>query len=318
MSAQRHNVHRFFPSSQSCVQMGALQKLIAIGYLPRINTSTLTRIHNKLTEMQSTLSALEPFDVLCLLKIKKTELHNKIAEKAILDSTEVCEFDEFIGGLDIPAIKKAIVGGSHFNFSVLGIGSIIDPESKSTQRTFNEIERKRASEALGFGFQRRFNYNAKILPFDKNPYFNDEKDHKECIKANRMAAIGMHPTGSLNDVTTGTLYPFISDDTFIKLLKREWGYRIVPVLILRMKRSSNKVILDPMITWTFEPKKHMLTNTQAKPMMYYTDVCLNSATHLWGNEYSRAAWVKTTKLADGSAFCENLDEPVEQRKITIA
>lgn len=285
----------FFLQNQNSGLSTAFETLHRVGYLPTNAREHFIQLPEKLDPL---CQKEKPFDVLERLKLTNPDLHQAIATKPRLAEEEVAEFDAFVDALNVSEVISEMTGGKQ-SFSIFGYGSIIDPNSKATLRSFEQSEAAQAVEALGFGFKRGFFYDASTLPFEKNPYFSNEAEFAFCRQKHMVSAIGMKKTERLSDVTTGTLYPSISEETFKKLLKREWGYRMVPVRIVTIKRDEEgQVTLEPMVSWTFEPKQHLLSKANDLPMRYYVDTCLEGAQKQGFSQHSKAAWIATTEYGD--------------------
>ncbi|MBA3238946.1 MAG: hypothetical protein H0T62_11455 [Parachlamydiaceae bacterium] len=181
---------------------------------------------------------------------------------------------------------------------LFGYGSLMNKESAS--RSMGPDALNSMYPAIAFGVKRMFNYKAK-----KTEHWGENQDIKE------KAMLNVVQTLNMSSIANGVVVEVDLED-FTRLVQRETGYDLVPVLIGAWKNIEEQ---DPdveiRVAYTFaaahELRDHIdYTSTEFYPVRGYLHA-VQDATKAYGDVFA-TMWNATTFLADGTTSINDWDE----------
>ena len=181
---------------------------------------------------------------------------------------------------------------------VFGYGSLMNKVSASRSMKPEAIESMQT--AIAFGVKRIFNYKAT-----KTAHWGENQHPKE------KAMLNLTQTVNIASIANGVTIEVDLED-FTRLVQREIGYDLVPILVMSEKDLKEKAA-DPEIrvAYTFtaasELRNHInYTHTKYYPVRGYLHA-VQAAAAQYGDEFARM-WDETTYLADGTTSIVDWDQ----------
>jgi cation transport regulator ChaC len=181
---------------------------------------------------------------------------------------------------------------------VFGYGSLMNKASASRSMKAEAVESMET--AIAFGVKRIFNYKAA-----KTIHWGENQHQKEKAMLNLIQTVDI--TSMANGVTIE-----VDLEDFSRLVQRETGYDLVPILVVREKDvKENNIDPEVRVAYTFiavnELRNHInYTSTKYYPVRGYLHA-IQEAAALHGEEFARM-WNETTYLADGTTNIAEWDE----------
>jgi len=185
---------------------------------------------------------------------------------------------------------------------VFGYGSLMNKQSAS--RSVKEEALETMQPVIAFGVKRLFNYKAS-----KTDHWGANQHPKE------KAMLNLMQTTNLRSMANGVTLEVDAED-FNRLVERETGYDLVPVLVTAWK---DLVEQNPepeiRIAYTFiaanELRNHIdYTSTEYYPVRGYLHA-IQQTTYTFGEEFAHM-WDTTTYLADGTTKINEWDQETFQ------
>lgn len=181
---------------------------------------------------------------------------------------------------------------------VFGYGSLMNKASASRSMKAEAVESMKT--AIAFGVKKIFNYKAA-----KTIHWGENQHPKE------KAMLNLIQTVDISSIANGVTIEVDSED-FSRLVQRETGYDLVPILVMHEKDMKEKNA-DPEIrvAYTFvavnELRNHInYTNTKYYPVRGYLHA-VQAAAAQHGEEFA-LMWDETTYLADGTTRIADWDQ----------
>lgn len=181
---------------------------------------------------------------------------------------------------------------------VYGYGSLMNKES--ALRSVKPEAVDTMQKAVAFGVKRIFNYKAT-----KTDHWGPNQHPRE------KAMLNMTQTLNISSVANGVIMEVDAED-FSRLVKRETGYDLVPILVARwddVASHNPKVVIEVAYTFTavHELRNHIdYTSTKYYPVRGYMHA-IQQAAHEYGDDFVEM-WNATTYLADGTTSVDEWDE----------
>lgn len=169
---------------------------------------------------------------------------------------------------------------------IFTFGSLLD--SHSASRTFSKKSLSTGVLTVAIGTKRVFNRDIPIDP-----------SHNWGVPCNSeaRAMLNLQKTNDTNDVTNGLLLQVQTED-IEPMRRREYGYDLVPVIVISWDDYLNKKSPHYSIAYTFHsPENTRFTNNQILPRPGYYELTRNAALQK-GPEFYHM-WLKSTYLSDG-------------------
>jgi cation transport regulator ChaC len=181
---------------------------------------------------------------------------------------------------------------------VFGYGSLMNKESAA--RTVKPEAVATMDKAIAFGVKRIFNYKAT-----KTDHWGANQNKRE------KAMLNLSQTLNISSIANGVIMEVDAED-FSRLVKREAGYDLVPILVARWDDVANQnpdVVVE--VAYTFsavhELRNHIdYTSTEYYPVRGYLHA-IQEAARGFGDEFA-TMWNSTTYLADGTTSINEWDE----------
>ena len=164
---------------------------------------------------------------------------------------------------------------------IFAYGSLLYP--KSALKTISQTSIDTYRLAVAYGYQRAFNYKASLA--------------KKTTSKSDVAMLNLFPT-NLFDVVNGVLM-WVAQDDLKKLIQRETGYHLTPVIVSDWEQglNPNNVQPDFWIAYVFiAPSGSSYSHSKINPYPPYAN-----AARLGAERYGDAFftfWLETTFLAD--------------------
>lgn len=181
---------------------------------------------------------------------------------------------------------------------VFGYGSLMNKESAG--RTLSPEAVASMQTAVAFGVKRVFNYKAV-----KTSHWGENQDKKE------KAMLNLVQTLNISSIANGVVIEVDVED-FSKLVSRETGYDLVPILVASWDDMINeKEDLEIRVAYTFvavnELRDHVdYTSTEFYPVRGYLHAIQDTA-KTYDDRFAQL-WNLTTYLADGTTGVNDWDE----------
>jgi cation transport regulator ChaC len=163
-----------------------------------------------------------------------------------------------------------------------GAVKAISPEGAATQEA-----------AIGFGYQRTFNREMAAATV--------EGGWGTLKRPNDLAILNIFP--KKDAVLNGVIFELPLSDLLV-LTKREVGYDLVPIYVMRWKDGTEKDEPEMFLAYTFQAPKGSYTNENINPIPGYFNY-LQKGLDLMGKDF-KAMWWGTTYLADQTTLVKEL------------
>jgi cation transport regulator ChaC len=194
--------------------------------------------------------------------------------------------------------KSAIGHFKEGKVLVFGYGSLMNKASLA--RSVSREAVKSMTPAIAFGVKRLFNYKAK-----NTAHWGADQDPKE------KAMLNVAQTFDISSMANG-VYVEVDSEDLSKLVNRETGYDLVPIIIAKWNDViAQNTELEMVVAYTFvatrELRNHIdYTSTEYYPVRGYMHAVQEAA--LTFGEAFAELWNATTYMADGTTSINDWDE----------
>lgn len=181
---------------------------------------------------------------------------------------------------------------------IFGYGSLINKASAGRSVKPEAVSSMRP--VVAFGVKRVFNYKAS-----KTDHWGSDQHPKE------KAMLNLIPSLNYASIVNGVVMD-VDEEDLARLVQRETGYDLVPVLIASWTDVMNQnASLEVQVAYTFvsaaELRDHRIyTSTQFYPVRGYLNA-IQEGNLEYGKEFS-SLWDRSTYLADGTTTIEKWDK----------
>ena len=181
---------------------------------------------------------------------------------------------------------------------IFGYGSLMNKVSAA--RSMKAEATESMAPAIAFGVKRLFNYKVKDAS-----RWGAEQHHKE------RAMLNLAQTLNIGSMANGVVVEIDGED-LSKLVSREVGYDLVPILVVPWADVVNQnPDLEVRIAYTFVAVNELRNNTAYTSTEYYPVLgylqAVQEASQEYGPEFA-AFWNATTYLANGTTLIEGWDK----------
>ena len=181
---------------------------------------------------------------------------------------------------------------------IFGYGSLMNKVSAARSMKAEAVESM--EPAIAFGVKRLFNY--KVTDPSR---WGTEQNRKE------RAMLNIAQTLNIGYMANGVVLE-VDDEDLTKLVSREPGYDLVPILVASWNDVMNQnPEIEIRVAYTFVAVNELRNNTAYTSTEYYPVLgylhAVQEASQTYGQEFA-AFWNATTYLADGTTPIEGWDE----------
>lgn len=181
---------------------------------------------------------------------------------------------------------------------LFGYGSLMN--KNSALRSISPTAVDSMKPVIAFGFKRLFNYKtSNVSRWGDN------------LPENERAMLNMHPTTTFNSIINGVVLEIGKED-LIKLIKRETGYDLVPILVANWNEAiQENAKITVQIAYTFivpDELRNGIDYTQTKyyPVRGYLFAAQEGAS-AFGEPFLKF-WNETTFLSNGTTPITQWDQ----------